>query len=113
KAGIFFRFFCFLHCMQPFSYKQCLIIKHTSKMKKIILMLLPALLLLGSCQKTYLVPNKTIIVDLPSRNWTLANDARSYTSYIDMPELDRYTNEQGAVLVYLSFGEETYEQIPQ
>lgn len=32
---------------------------------------------------------------------------------IQMPEIDNYFNDYGGVLVYISFDNETYEQIPQ
>lgn len=82
-------------------------------MKKILLMFLPVLLLVASCEKNYLVPNKTIIVNVASGSWLPLNGKTSYKTAINLPELDSYINEQGGVLVYLSFGEEAYEQIPQ
>jgi hypothetical protein len=75
--------------------------------------LLPALLLLPSCKKQYIVPNKTIIVELSSGSWIPLNNGKSYTAAISVPELDNYMNERGGVLVYVSFGDNTYEQIPQ
>ena len=79
-----------------------------------MLLILPIILIGASCKKTeYAVPNKTIIVDLAAGRWLPLNGGRSYTAAIDVPELDDYMNERGGVLVYLSFGSQTYEQIPQ
>jgi len=83
-------------------------------MKKIILLLmLPTALFISSCQKNVVLPNRTIIVNLTPGNWLPLNGGNSYTAAINVPELDDYMNEMGGVLVYLSFGEQTYEQIPQ
>lgn len=82
-------------------------------MKKILLLCLPVILLINSCKKEYITPNRTIIVNLSSGQWVPLNGGRSYTTAINVPELDDYMNERGGVLVYLSFGDRTYEQIPQ
>lgn len=82
-------------------------------MKLFYLLLLPLVLVVSSCKKEYIIPNQTIIVDLSSASWIPRNGGRSYTSTISVPELDDYVNERGGVLVYLSFGDRTYEQIPQ
>ena len=82
--------------------------------RKYILLILPVMLMIVSCEKKeYAVPNTTIVVDLPAGRWLPINGGRSYTAAIDVPELDDYMNETGGVLVYLSFGSQTYEQIPQ
>lgn len=82
--------------------------------RKSMLLLLPVLLVIASCKKTeYVVPNKTIVINLPSGNWAPHNGGKSYTTAISVPELDDHMNEKGGVLVYLSFGNQTYEQIPQ
>ena len=77
------------------------------------MLMMPLLLLVSSCQKNYIVPNQTIVVDLNAGNWIPINGGRSYTAAISIPELDNYLNERGGVLAYVSFGSETYEQIPQ
>ena len=82
-------------------------------MKKLILFTLPLLLLMSSCKKEYLIPNRTIVVNLSSGSWIPLNGGKTYTAAINLPELDEYINEQGGVLVYISFGSQTYEQIPQ
>lgn len=79
----------------------------------LLILMIPMLLVLSSCQKNNIVPNQTIVLDIASRNWFSLNGGRSYTTEINIPELDNYINERGGVLVYVSFGSETYEQIPQ
>jgi hypothetical protein len=83
-------------------------------MKRFLLLVLPLILSITSCKKTeYIVPNQTIVVNLAAGNWQSQNNGKSYTTIINVPQLDNYLNERGGVLVYLSFGSKTYEQIPQ
>ncbi|MBC8054254.1 MAG: hypothetical protein H7Y13_14420 [Sphingobacteriaceae bacterium] len=83
-------------------------------MKWALLLLLPVFLTTASCKKEYIVPaNKTIVVNLQAGSWIPLNGGKSYTAAINVPELDDYLNERGGVLVYISFGGRTYEQIPQ
>lgn len=83
-------------------------------MKKLLLLLLPILFLAGSCKKTEVIlPNKTIVINLTSGNWIQINGGKSYTTAINVPELNDYMNERGGILAYISFGSRTYEQIPQ
>jgi hypothetical protein len=81
-------------------------------MKRLLWLLVP-ILLITSCKKEYIVPNRTIVLNVNAGSWIPLNGGRSYTSAINLPELDEYMNERGGVLVYLSFGSNTYEQIPQ
>jgi hypothetical protein len=71
------------------------------------------LVFIAGCKKEMLVPNRTIVTTLNSGNWVLSNGGRNYTAAIDMPEIDDYFNDRGAVLVYISFEKGTYEQVPQ
>ncbi|MDF3078068.1 MAG: hypothetical protein K0S09_1957 [Sphingobacteriaceae bacterium] len=83
-------------------------------MKKFILLILPILLTLSSCEKNeYIVPNRTILVTLGAGNWISSAGGRNYLAAIDVPEIDSYFNDYGAVLVYASFGNHVYEQIPE
>ena len=59
------------------------------------------------------MPNRTIITTLNSVNWVQNSGGRTYTATINMPEIDNYFNDHGAVLVYISFENGTYEQVPQ
>ncbi|MXV14919.1 hypothetical protein [Hufsiella ginkgonis] len=79
-----------------------------------LLLILPILFLISSCEKReYVTPNRTIIVNLGSGSWISSNGGKTYTAAIDMPEIDGYFNENGAVLVYASFGSNIYEQVPE
>ncbi len=80
------------------------------RVKLIMLLLLAGL---SACKKEYYVPNRTIITELRPGNWVSSNGGRQYTAAIDMPELTNEFNERGGVLVYVSFSDRTYEQIPQ
>lgn len=88
--------------------------KAMQKSSPLFLLLVPLIFLLSNCQKSeYVVPNRTIITQLSSGDWVGANGSRNYTAAINVPEIDEYFNERGAILVYVSFGNRTYEQIPQ
>jgi hypothetical protein len=84
-------------------------------MKKILLLLiLPILLFVTACQKTeYVIPNRTILTEVRIDDWKTTDLERTYSASIDMPEIDNFFNENGAALVYVSFGTVGYEQIPQ
>jgi hypothetical protein len=102
--------------MQPFPFFFVLIIQAFPVfiMKKSILLLALFVLVMGSsCKKEQIVPNRTIITTLSSGNWIKLNGGKSYTASINMPEIDNYFNDYGGVLVYVSFENGTYEQIPQ
>lgn len=76
---------------------------------------MPLMLFVTACEQTeYVVPNRTVIVDLGPRDWESFDNRRTHEALIDLPEYDRYTNEQGAILVYASFdGGRNYEPIPE
>lgn len=83
-------------------------------MKKSLLAICLLLILASAgCKKDQLVPNRTIITNLSSGNWIPVNGGRTYTASIEMPEINNYFNDYGGVLVYISFENGTYEQIPQ
>jgi len=83
-------------------------------MKKPILLLSIILLFFGAgCKKEQIVPNRTIHTTLNASNWIKLDGGRAYTASINMPEIDNYFNDYGGVLVYVSFENGTYEQIPQ
>lgn len=82
-------------------------------MKKYILLLVLPMLLM-SCEKNeYIVPNRTILVNLLPGNWISSNGGRNYSAAVNVPEIDNYFNDSGAVLVYASFGGNVYEQVPE
>ena len=86
-------------------------------MKKLlsILCLAVVVAIFPGCTKKYITPNpnRTVTFDVPNSSWVLSNDGRSYYSVLDVPEIDSYFNEYGGVLVYYSFTNGVYEQIPQ
>ena len=86
-------------------------------MKKLlsILCLAVVVAIFPGCTKKYITPNpnRTITFDVPNSSWVLSSDGRSYYSVVDVPEIDSYFNEYGGVLVYYSFTNGVYEQIPQ
>lgn len=89
-------------------------IGNTPDMKYLLTLIMPLMLLVTACEKTeYVVPNRTVIVDLRARDWDLRENGRTYEAFIDLPEYDDYLNEEGAILVYASFEGSNYEQIPQ
>lgn len=83
-------------------------------MKKFIIPLFLIMFSLASCTKEYVVPNRTIITELRAADWVnVSNQGRNFYAEIDMPEIDEYVNEHHGVLLYISFGDRAYEQVPQ
>jgi hypothetical protein len=86
-------------------------------MKKLISILCVAMVVIGlsSCTKKYILPNpnQTIIFDVPVSSWVLSTDGKSYYSVLSTPEIDSYFNDNGGVLVYFSFTDGVYEQVPE
>ena len=86
-------------------------------MKVLFFLLLPLTIFFSSCQKNEYaetaIPNRTIIVNLASGTWRTSDAGKSYVAGINMPEITNDFNERGGVLVYLSFGNQTYEQLPE
>lgn len=81
--------------------------------KLIILLFLLVIAFSPACKKEFVIPNRTIISTINSGNWIKQDGGRSYIASIDMPEIDNFLNDYGAVLVYISFKNGFYEQIPQ
>ncbi len=81
--------------------------------RSLIFMCLSLVLVAAGCKKEMVVPNRTIITTLNSGSWVQNDGGRTYTAAIDMPEIDNYFNDHGGVLVYISFDNGTYEQVPQ
>lgn len=85
-------------------------------MKIFLTLLMPLALLFSSCQKNEyfeVTPNRTIIVDIAPTAWRTSDGGRNFITTLSMPEITNDFNERAAVLVYLSFGERTYEQLPE
>ena len=87
-------------------------------MKKVlsILCLVLVTMAFSSCKKEYVtnvVPNQTILFNVPTTAWTLSTDGKSYYTVISTPEIDSYFNNYGGVLAYFSFTTGVFEQIPE
>lgn len=89
-------------------------------MKKILtIIMLASVTILGtSCKKeiTQVVQpsNQTIIFPVSSNKWALNEDQTTFSTVLDVAEIDNYFQGNGAVLVYISFDNgTTYEQIPE
>jgi len=83
-------------------------------MKYLLTLIMPLMLMMTACEQSeYVVPNRTVIVDVQSRDWTTYDKGYTYETDIDLPEYDNYNNEQGAILVYVSGDGRYYEQVPQ
>ena len=70
---------------------------------------------LSSCTKKYILPNpnQTILFTVDQSAWKLNSDGKSYYAVVSTPEIDSYFNDNGGVLVYVSFTKGVYEQIPE
>ena len=87
-------------------------------MKKSLLIVLAVMFVaaISSCTKKYETPNTntTVFATVKANSWVLdPADGGSYSATILVPALDDQYNDDGAVLVYLSFANGVYEQIPQ
>ncbi len=69
----------------------------------------------SSCTKKYITPNpnQTIQFTVKSGAWTTADGGKTYSATLDAPEIDSYFNDHGGVLVYFSFTDGVYEQVPE
>jgi hypothetical protein len=69
----------------------------------------------SSCTKKYITPNpnQTILLTVKSTDWTTTDGGKTYSAVIDAPEIDSYFNDHGGVLVYFSFTNGVYEQVPE
>lgn len=82
--------------------------------RALILLILPLVLFVSACQKNeYIVPNRTILTQVSANSWRTLDNQVTYEATIDMPEIDEFFNENGAALVFVSFGVVAYDQIPQ
>lgn len=67
-----------------------------------------------SCKKEIVAANnnQTVLISVPSSGWQ-TSDGSSYRVSLYVPEITSYFNDTGEVLVYLSYNDGTYEQIPE
>lgn len=84
-------------------------------MKKTLTILIAFIAIIAtSCTKKYEVtPNQTILTTVPANAWKTTDGGKTYSATVNMPEIDGYFNQNGAVLVYGNFGNNTWEQFPE
>ena len=92
-------------------------------MKKILTILCSAVMLMtiSSCTKQYVQPvtnqNLTLVSSLTSNDWTAYTDgsgSKSYTSAINVKQLDDNSLKYDGVIVSISYDNgQTYEQLPE
>ena len=71
---------------------------------KLLLLLCIASLGLASCKKdTYIqdTPNRTIILTIQPNEWVIANEGRTITTDLEIPEIDQFNVDVEGILVYL------------
>lgn len=87
-------------------------LKHMNKI--LFFMVMMSMVTFAGCKKQEVViPNRTIITEIRSGNWIAEDDGRTLSAAIDVPEIDDFFNQNGGVLVYISFDGQTYEPVPQ
>jgi hypothetical protein len=85
-------------------------------MKKTLTILIALIaVVLTSCTKKYetITPNQTIFLTAQPADWRTTDGSRTFSASFNMPEIDNYFNDNGAVLVYASFDNGVWEQIPE
>jgi uncharacterized protein YxeA len=87
-------------------------------MKKILSIACVALVVaaLASCKKEYITnvtPNQTYLVTISPSQWTQTKDGKADSVSIKAAAIDNFFNNNGATLVYFSFFNGVYEQIPE
>jgi hypothetical protein len=85
-------------------------------MKKILfLLVIGGALFTASCTKRYdtVVPNQSITYTVKTTDWSVTADGRSDSVSLSANQIGNYLTKNGAVLVYFSFFEGVYEQIPE
>ncbi len=87
-------------------------------MKKLtILFLCMATLGLASCKKDTIInqttPNRTVVLNVASTAWTLSTNGLTYYTILNVPEIDQFSLDNEAILVYISYDNgATYLQMP-
>ena len=88
-------------------------------MKKILSIACVAIVVatLASCKKTYVtnvVPNQTFNATIAASQWTQTTDGKSDSISIKLPNATQFfLNDSDATLVYFSYFQGVYEQIPE
>lgn len=82
--------------------------------KYLVLLVMVGVITLAGCKKQEIViPNRTIITEISGGDWVSEDGGITFSANIDMPEIDDFFNQNGGVLVYISFDGQTYEPVPQ
>jgi hypothetical protein len=87
-------------------------------MKKLTLLILCiATLGLASCKKDTIInqttPNRTVVLNVASNAWTLSTNGLTYYTILNVPEIDQFSLDNEAVLVYISYDNgASYLQMP-
>ena len=85
--------------------------------KALLLFFCAATVMLSSCKKEVISPettNLTILSDIFPNDWKLTPDRLSYVVEISVPENDEFYNQNGSVVVAMSFENlNVYEALPQ
>lgn len=90
-------------------------------MRKSLLLVLAVMFVaaISSCTKKYVTPNTntTVYRTIKVNSWVLDQAEGAYRAELSIPLLDEQYNDDGAVLVYISYGSTNnapvYEQLPQ
>jgi hypothetical protein len=85
-------------------------------MKKILfLLVIGGALFTASCTKRYDVvePNQSLTATVKTTDWSITADGKADSVSLPAKQIGNYFNDSGAVLVYFSFFDGVYEQIPE
>ncbi|MFC5284633.1 hypothetical protein [Pedobacter alpinus] len=87
-------------------------------MKKLSILILGMMILgVSGCRKVteqyFTTPNQTVFYDLNASSWTTNNAGRTYSANLSFFLEDIYRNDFDGILVYVSFGDNVYEPVPQ
>lgn len=85
-------------------------------MKKLVLLLGLVGFLFSSCKKEYITeatPNQTIITNVPTSVWKTDDNGVTYYASLSVPEITPDFNTNGGVLVYISYGNGVFEEVPE
>ncbi|RKR81573.1 hypothetical protein BDD43_1722 [Mucilaginibacter gracilis] len=82
---------------------------------RLLLFLISILFLATSCTKQNdVTPNQTILTTALASSWTTTDGGKTFSTFINTPEIDSYQNKYGGVLVYATYdGGASYEQVPE
>ncbi|HEV7620838.1 MAG TPA: hypothetical protein VGO09_03845 [Flavisolibacter sp.] len=85
-------------------------------MKKLFVILGLVIFIFSSCKKEYIASannSQTILIPVQSGDWNTYDYGVTYSVSLNMPEITYSFNQRGQVLVYISYNNGVYEQIPE